>query len=397
MAAPQVITPQEHNSELRRPLYKDVEALLCPGFLSHPFVIGSTHCCMRTYSPGDLMLLRARTETFGGLRSWMEWAVASCTWMVNGQPLLEDHRATLKIREALQSMSFGAVKTLFSIFQGLYNRTGAVIIRLESYCYEPYSRGFWRMCGRQFPGRDDFTGIPGTSRLGHNSFQRLWIAYNLSEDDRLEEMSKWSAAKLVASAHAPKGIKKLNQADQRQFNSEQQRRQAVQDRMYWEVMGEADRANTMRVKRAASPTELVEDMRKWVAGDMDDHDRVVEEHKARIRNRFESEKRDREQRRQMLEAHQEMGHSGGTELVGYTLDDLSRITRDRPPGVRGQGARRVFEGDNPHRLYEKHLASDPSSGVLQAGEGGIVSGPRGRSLNEQIRDRKVTLKPGSDG
>ncbi len=162
MAAPQVITPQEHNSELRRPLYKDVEALLCPGFLSHSFVIGSTHCCMRTYTSGDLLLLRARTGSSKGIRPWMEWAVATCTWMVDGQPLLEDHRAALKIREALQSMSFGAVKTLFSIFQGLYNRVGQAVQRLESYCYESYSRGFWRMCGRQFPGRDEYTGVQGT-------------------------------------------------------------------------------------------------------------------------------------------------------------------------------------------------------------------------------------------
>lgn len=384
-------TPHEvRNAELRRPYYRDVEALLSPGFLSQPFTLGSTACCMRTPSPGDFLLLRARVGRQPSDRDWMEWAIATCTWMVEGQVLLEDSRAVVKIRQTLKNLKTGAIKTLFALFQSLHARVGAALERMEAYCYENHSRGLWRMCNRQNPGRDEFTGIPGTGRLGMNNAQRLWVAYNLAEDERIADMADWSAAKLVASAQSPKGIKKLNASDQRRHQREQDRRKRVMDQMYWEAVGDHEQAQRRKVVRAVTPTELIEDMRKWVAGERDEHDKIVAAQKKLIQERFEAEKREREQRRRMLEAQQSLAVGGGKELVGYKLEDLSKLTRDRPGGPRRQTTR-VFEGGDPRRLYHKYIAQDASSGRLAAGDDGVVTRTQ-TDMNTKLRERKVTIR-----
>ena len=380
---------RDKNAELRRPFYGDVEALLCPGFLSHPYRIGAVECCLRSPSPGDFHILRARVGVRPTQRAWMEWSLSTCTWMVDGQMLLEDPRATTRIRQALRSLPSGALQTTFAIFTGLYNRVSSALSRLESYCYEHYSRGLWRMCGRENPGREDFSGIPGSSRLGQNYVQRLWVAYNLAEDARLEEQASWAAAKLVASAHAPKGVKKLNASDQRRHRTEEERRKNVQDQMYWAAVGRSDMAGRRTTKRAVSPTVLVEEMRRWVAGEMVDHDRVVEAQKQKIRERYEAEQRDRERKRRLLEAQQQIGVGGGRDLVGYSLDSLGQVTRGKPPGRR-PGARKVFEGPDAGALYRKNIAQAPKAGVLRAGEEGVLIEQK-PSLDRRIRSRKVRV------
>ena len=117
--------------------------------------------------------------------------------------------------------------------------------------------------------------------------------------------------------------------------------------------------------------------------------------KKRIQDRFESEKREREQRRRLLEAQQSLSVGGGKELVGYTLEDLSKITRDRPQGLRRQI--QVFEGGDPRRLYHKYVAQEPSPGRLKPGESGVVTRQVVGGVDSKLRDRKVTLRSEGGG
>lgn len=362
------------NAELRKPLYKDVEDLLCPGFISHPCRVGSVSISLRSLSPGDLFVLRARVPPDADRRTLMEWTLAACTWLVDGQVLLEDSRAALVVREILRDVHSGVLRILFSIFHGLYNRVNTALRRVESYCYETYSRTFWRMCGGQHPGREDFTGVPGSSRLGMNSIQKVWVAFNVAEDERLSDQVAWEHAKLIASAQAPKGIKRIDQADKRRLQKEEERRRAVQDRMYWEAVGRPDMLDRVTIRRPVTVEDLIEDMRKWVAGEKDEHDRIVDEYKNKIRERFESEMRAREEARRKLEKEAPLG----SPLVG--LDASSIPTKQ---GRRGVST--VFEDGAPAALYHRYLRIDPSPGRLAPGEDGVVV----RSIDDEIQGRKV--------
>lgn len=342
--------------------------------------------------------------------------------MANGALLLEDPTAVHQIHSIVRTFPRGIVDILFSIILGLFNRAGTALVRTEAYCYEPYSRVLWRMMGRQVPTQAGITGIPGVSRLGMNHVQRLWVAHNTAEDDRDVVLREWQAAKLIASAMSPKGIRKINEADDRLHEKEERRRREVAERMVHQVLyGEEFQAETaMRVlvqgqfvevpvvKTARSDDELEEQFRSWVAGEKDWHDIVVDTYKAKIAELFNRENRERSSL--LDEMDREGGVTGGIEteegrptLVGYTPNQLKDIRPDLLTNNK-PGARRVYDGAAPSNLYQKYVAQEASPGRLRAGEHGVYELPATppSSLQEQVVGRQPRLStepiaPDSEG
>ena len=297
---------------------------------------------------------------------------------------------------------------------GLFARVGVSVRRAEAYCYEPYSRSLWSFCGRQSPVTHSISGIPGVEVLGANYVQRMWLAFNLGEDDRLQHKQAWSAAKLVASANSPKGIKKINQADENLYAQEERRRKAaiarvVNEAMYGEefdettgdmvVMVRGHAVKVPRVQAAQSTEDLEEQMRMWVAGDKDFHDLVVDSYKDRIKSQFDAEKQQREQSTQQMPT----GVYSGTSLVGYTPDQLADL---RPELFKGGGGKRVFEGSAPSAAYSKWVGRDLNSGKLEADEFGVrvreVGAQEPPTLQEQVAARRphfstTPIGPGKRG
>lgn len=391
-------------SNARRALYTDVEDLLFTGFLSHKVRIADCDLSLRSLSPGDTFLLRHRVGSRGSERNWKVWMVAASIWMVDGMNLLPYPHAVNSVYSTVASLPTPTLNILFSLTMGLFTRMGNALRRTESYCYEPYSRANWRLAGRRVPSHTSFNGIPGGENLGANHIQRMWVAFNLAEDDRLQHIQEWQSAKLGASANNPKGVKKLNAADDRLRTQEEDRRHRVIMRMLFDLIygeGVEEEAGEMavlvqgqpvvvpRVKWATTPDELAEQFRAWVAGDKDWHDIVVDTYKERIRDRFDHEKKERDD--QLSEVMQEPGVTGGSSLVGYTLDQI----RELRPDLLGprQGTRRIFDSAAPAALYQKYMAGEAGAGRLQADEAGVYVQPPGeddgpQDLQGQVERRR---------
>ena len=216
-------------SEQREPLYADIEALLLPGFLSHPVVVHGTPLCLRTLGPGDIFALKARMTAPDA--DWRVWTSASAIWMIDGINLLDEPGATPRIAGIIRGLPRSTQEILFTISVGLFTRQNKASRGMESFCYEDQSRFRWRSLG----GAPIVTqaGIPGVERIGTNHVQRMWSAFNAFEDQREQSDSMWEGFKLSASAMAPKGIQKIDAKDKERRRKEKDRRQTVQDYFYY--------------------------------------------------------------------------------------------------------------------------------------------------------------------
>jgi len=381
----------EAASDARRFLYSDIESLLNIGFLSHRVRVAGVNLSLRSLSPGDTFLLRHRVNSSYDDHTWKTWVVSSSIWMINGMNLLDDPRSVSDIHQIVNRLPKIPLDDLFYIVMGLFNRVSTAIQRTESYCYESYSRAVWRFAGQQSPSRDEYTGIPGTSKLGTNHVQRMWVAYNIAEDDRLDHIQQWQSAKFVASAMNPKGVKRVTRSDESLRKREEGRRRDAIALMIHQILhGKEEmqsgeiivmvRGKPMivpRVKTARTVDELDEQMRMWVAGEKDWHDLVVDTYKNRIRDQFADER----QKREAIAPTQPGVTSGSTPLVGYTPEQIREL---RPDLMKKKvGARQVFDGAAGSVLYEKFVARDAKQGNLRADEFGVVETPPGERSNLQ--------------
>jgi len=370
----------EQNAQARRPLYVDVEAMLTPGFLSCTLKLNGVRVALRSMSPGDMILLRHRVDTNAPTTVWKSWVLATCTWMVNGQSLLEDPYSSLQVYQAYRSMPSSAIDIMWSMFQGLQTRVSACLPRIEAFCYEHYSRALWRFCGRQSPARDEYVGIAGVARLGMNLVQRMWVSYNSGEDERIQEMSMWSGAKLIASAANPKGIKKLNAADESRNRQEESRRQRVQDKMYYDSVGWRE-THAQLVFQPHSAEELVEQMRRWQDGDKDLHDIIVDAWKNKVRNveaqKREDQKARAEERRLQQKMAEELTGKSGSGIVGYTPHQLRELMGDKSHPRQQARTRVVQEKPGNSVKFDRFLSREIEVGYM--GDGGA----RGMELREE--------------
>jgi hypothetical protein len=235
----------------------------------------------------------------------------------------------------------------------------------------------------------------------------VWFDWNQSEDDRLDDEYSWSLTKVLVSVQSSKGSKKLDAKDKTRAEQEKSRRSEVQDRAYYKWAGLLDEKDKpvadpkMEVFQPRTAEELAEEMRRWVAGEHDFHDRVVEDYKDRVKR--EMEEREAAQQRAVEEAQsrreREAQETGFTRpaLVAYTPDQLSKLVPERSK----PGAKFIIEANPTSRTYNKYLRDTPDSGALKVEGGRVVAytSPTGGgeppaeerpSLNDLIAARKPT-------
>lgn len=390
----------------RELFYEDIEALLLPGFLYHPVVVQDTPMCLRTLGPGDMFALHARMSAPGA--EWRAWTVASSIWMVNGINLLGEPGAVPRLAAIVRGFPKNIQDILFTIVIGLFARQKKASRGVESFCYETQSRYQWRsMGGNAFSAH---VGVPGAEKLGTNLIQRMWVAYNTFEDQREDHESLWEGFKLSASAMAPKGIQKLDNKDRERRKREDARRSTVQDYFYYWTLGLLNSPDPKKAKgtlavpgnvliESKSADELAEEMRRWVSGEEDWHDKVIREYKKRIIERIEGEKA--EQARHLAAVQAEAAERGedllpSTALVGYTADQLAAIIGERQAG--SPGVKQVATGgEQRNYLYSKYIEKAPTAGNLRVdGEHLVVAGQEESPLAADLAGRQVTFSKGND-
>lgn len=194
-------------------------------------------------------------------------------------------------------------KIFSNLFEGITdirNVSYEVIKFLEGYCYTNKSRKLWKTLAGKFPNSDEVTGVPGTSLMGLNIHQEIWLSINRMLDDEEEYNKQFSLALLVASATNPKGTRRIRgQHDTNVKNMEDKRSELA-------LKGFIDVAQ-WSPKGWAAPTDtlegLVAELERQMEGKKDRHDLFIEGYMKSMREK--AEKREEAVRERIKKAREQ--------------------------------------------------------------------------------------------
>lgn len=382
-------------SEQRTVMYDDVRTLLVPGFISQSVEINGISLAMRSLNTSDFFILKHRVGLQHRENSWKSWLIAMSIWMVDGQIVIGNQEATLRLYEMAQKLPESVRDALNSIAMTLIRRLDKALSMTESYLYEIESRYLWKGEGLRALDHNWFGLSSGSSA---NPIQKLWVYYNTLEDEREQYNITWTMAKFQIGPHAPKSVEKLNNKDRQTDAALTHKRQEIQDKAYYKYIGvlkEDSQVSTTSVDTvhvAYSVEELQQQMKNWVAGIKDSHDLVVDQVKAKIRHEVETSKqeaiRHAEEVRQMLD-EQGINEPALTPLYGEAAMEILNKLNSRSENP---GARRVFDGGGHNSAYDKYIRNNPDVGVLRVNDQGqIVSDS---SITPDMQEELVTLLKG---
>lgn len=366
-------------------LYADVEELLFPGYLSATVVADGVSVSVRTAFPSEYHLIRVRSAAFRHTHQWKCLHIVSTVWEVDGYLVGgADTDVRRRLYDVVRTWSGAVLDAVYSAASSVRLRANAAAKVFEAYCYEDRSRSRWRMGGRRCPSHEAPPWVVG---MGSNHVQRAWVGYNLAEDDRLRWENEWHAAKTITSSMVPKWVKQVNDRESARWKSEEERRNSV-IAVAKTGRAEPESPEGMVVQRHRTNDDLIDQMKRWQRGELDDHDRIVQGYKDQIRHRHEAAERAHTERMNMLAVASDPDI--GATLVGYTTEQLAEMGRAVP-----ERTRRLYDGSHPGRLYDKYLSNDiPVGGLRPDGKGGDMDVPK-LPISDAVAGRRVVL-PGGD-
>jgi hypothetical protein len=364
-------------------VYADVEELLYPGYITQTVVAAGVTVSFRSAYPSDQHLLRVRSHGCETVRDWKYVAVANATWEVDGHVVgADDLHSRRRIDGLVRSMSVPVVDAMYAAVSTVRIRVDDAIKVFEAYCYEPQSRSRWRMAGRRCPSERAPSWVVGA---GSNALQQLWVSFNLYEDDRIQWDNDWYAATTVAATMAHKWVQQIRTEESNRWKAEVERRNSVIRRAKNGGVDPDEDTSGIRVVRHRTNEDLIDQMKRWQRGELDDHDRIVQGYKDGIRRRHDETREAHERRMEALD--QALAESPEVApIVGYTAEQVAEMGLH----VRNR-TRRLYDAGHPGRLYDKYLSSDiPIGGLRPDGKGGDMSVNR-PPISDAVAGRRVTL------
>jgi hypothetical protein len=353
-------------------MYEDLRQFLVPGFLTSTLALNGHTYGFRSLVPSDLWLVNQIARDTDP--EWRVRLLAASLWMVDGVVLLDSPEAAAVTYRALCRSSSVVIREGFGTLVGFFRRWRDAQKYLESFLYEEESRRLWQGCRSGATPLWGRTSIPGLSRLGSNPVQSAWAAWNHLEDSRETQEYEWSLTKVHISLQSHKAAQNVEARDRSRLETERNRRRAVREEaeLAWRGKDEERRRRRSSTWGGASAKDLAEEMRRWVSGEMDAHDRIVAEYKERIR----SEKLAREAEAARWRAAQEARRSTTTESearaawVAYTPEQLARHLPARP----FSGTRQVVD-ETQERLFDTYLREEPVAGPVRVEAGRVTFAP----------------------
>lgn len=385
----------------RTAMYDDLVRLLVPGFLTCSIEQDGHRFTLRSLSQGDLQYLRQFVRDDD--HSWRVHLAAHSLWMVDGLPFLGNPFSHRVAYDLILRSNRPLLWAMLGAAYGFFSRMREANRYLEAYLYEDDSRRLWKNTGSGLYSLQKMASIPGVESLGMNQWQTSWVAWNRLEDERDHQEYLWSNTKVLVSLQSHKGYESLNNRDRQRHQTEEERRVAVQERaahrfQYGDPEEDPTKPPAETVRRARTNDELEDEMRRWVAGELDWHDQIVENYKNRIREQQEERERQKEAIMAELRAQREQQERDlgvpKPVLRGITPEEMARIRQESPT----TGAKHIVEADPVSRTFNRYLRPDVQPGNLSVDAAGrIVEKPptiperEGGSLSDQVASRRVVL------
>lgn len=362
----------------RVPFYQDVMSLIDPGFLSQHVTINGIPLSIRTPYPSDY-LLAENYSTKDDSSLWVARFLSLCTWNIDNQ-VLNDLNVSRIVFEGYRSMKDTSIVVLFHILKDLVSRLSEAIQDVSVFCLEEQSRLMWEQYGKDFASIFTRKNILPYQEL--NAVQKIWIYQNRFRDFEQETRIQWSFVKTLLSPHAPKGVQSLSSQDKAKNKKEEAEKRILRDELYYKKIGvlgpEGFPDRNRRLTRKKSYNELADEYKRWVRGEMDEHDLAVKEYKERIKKAWKEREELKEKRRKQLqdlrEAENLPDEKEQFKMVAYSGEQLEKILKHRKPH-RGS---KIIDVPGSSYIYKGWVENDPS--------------PPPKSLQEQVSSRPVSFK-----
>lgn len=291
---------------------------------------------LRTLGVGDAQILQGRVcRLFRSDHEWSRWTLAQSVWTLGGRLVDPDRVET--VADFLGSLPVSTLSALFDLFfHHLVGRQDRARQASYVYVYERVSREMWRVYGAR-PW--EHGGVEACRFAGDNPVQKWWVTYNQIEDVREQFQPHWRAYKLITSATSPKGVKKINEADDRQDQEEQDRREDALHRYFWYRAGKLDlegylvgfgkgQLGSRPFAGLKSVDDLEVEYRKWILGEQDDHDRIVQAYKERTLAEIEQRRNQMYQNQKpLMEEANQYAQEGPDFHHPYRADQLGQPGR----------------------------------------------------------------------
>lgn len=380
-------------SETRRFLYRDVEALITRGMLTQTVNLDGNVIVFRSITPLETEHLLLRAEGRAG--QWARFHIASSIHMINGfavEPQYGGNQAWHIYNEWVRDLRVEYVYMLYAYITGLRLRVERAIKITDAYCHEDYSRSMWRMLGPMGGDR--------------NIIQKLWVAYNNSDDKQEADRRQWSHTRSLMGAMSGKAAKAVSESMKKWQQKEEDRaRRTIEEAVNWIISGDREEQSPVTVtingetyevpKVHASQTadEMQEEMMRAVRGEKDYHDMIIDQYKQAQRRRLNEA---REKQREIAAAawgDDFEGLQGETRFVGYTPEQLAEINPamlNKKPNTR----RDAISPDQ--QRFDAYIETDVRVGWLGANavpEEAKEKPAEGQTLQDKISRRTPRIKP----
>lgn len=306
--------------------------------------------------------------------------LASSIVSVNGTPLRQEDWSDLA-SHFYKKMPAISVRHLFYSVVSLLGRAKRAHEYLEPFCYEDESRSLWR----RWNADRSFGYSPVSFQTRLNEAQTSWVVWNQVEDERMETKTRWEQALLVASAFNGKSAKELSN----RWNGEDSREKDYRERI--KSLAREGKISTADTKAMRAKVEtfddLREEMKRWMAGEEDEHDRIVREHKDYMYAKIEEDRvraeEASERNRQRLEDLSVL--NAGAPIRAFSDEEIARLNLAPKRAKTSSEYEERFDHVKKRYIY----AQETSGSLVVDDEGQIVSElpPPKKSLMEQLEGR----------
>ena len=202
---------------------------------------------------------------------------------------------------------------------------------LEGYSYTGGSRSMYKtLCGLT-PNSDEFTGIPGTGKMGLSAHQEGWLSINRALDDEERYNREFSMALMVASASNPKGARSMRGRHDVNMEQVSQRRRSMATHGV-EVIGRESSEDGWAVP-VDTTEDLLAELERQMSGRKDRHDLFMEKYIKSLKDAADAKVAEAKRRiEEVRERTGEVPMFEGSQRIA-TAEDLERLKAKKNKSV----------------------------------------------------------------
>jgi len=305
--------------------YQVLSDLIFKGFLVAEAPLAGRRFVFKTVNDNEFDLIRLLSNENDSLRFNANFLALSL-FSVDGDMLLPQRNLLIPdMRDlflGLPSKFLSQLITNLNVIRNVvFDATGFI----EGFCYTALSRRSWNTLKGITICDERATGIPGTSGLGLNVHQDMWMSINQTMDDDEAYDRQFNMSLMVASAMNPKGASHLRNQHTTMMKSVESRRIELAkigrpDARAWTPEGWSAPVDTAE--------QLVAELERQMQGKKDRHDEYMESYMKRLHEQAENRAKEAEARiKRAREGLEDVFITGETRVL--TPEETESMLRRR--------------------------------------------------------------------